>query len=130
MSDHWAAPYIGMPASDCWAFARRVWQDRWHVQIPAIPYDATDLKALRRQLEGAAGLGWAEVTTPREGDAVLMSMGRRPCHVGVWIEPDEGAGVLHWVEGAGVMFTAAGQLSGMGYAIHGFWRHPDLGGLS
>lgn len=124
---HWAERYIGMPASDCWAFARQVWQDRWQVRIPAIPYDANDLKALRRQLEGAGALGWVEVQKPVEGDAVLMSRGLRPCHVGVWIEPEEGAGVLHWVEGAGVMFTAAGYLAGMGYAIHGFWRHPEIG---
>lgn len=127
---HWAAPMIGMPASDCWAFARQVWATRWGVEIAAIPYDTSDARALRRQLEGANALGWIRVDRPAEGDAVLMLRGRRPCHVGVWIEPDGTGGVLHWVEGQAVLFTVPGQLGPLGYAIDSFWRHPEIGGAA
>jgi hypothetical protein len=51
-----------------------------------------------------------------------MAKGARPAHVGVWITPDDGAGVLHSVEAAGVIFTQPGRLAGMGYRIIGFYR--------
>lgn len=123
---HWAAALIGMPAPDCWAFARQVWADRFGAVLPVLPYDATDHRALRRQLEGAESHGWIQVLEPKEGDAVLMTRGLRPCHVGIWIEPDGDRGVLHWVEGQGVAYTPPSQIGGMGYAIASFWRHPEV----
>lgn len=124
--EHWAAKFIGMPAPDCWAFARAVWAERFGAVLPVLPYDVTDQRALRRQLEGARAHGWHQVLTPSEGDAVLMMRGRRPCHVGVWVEPDLSAGVLHWIEAQGVIFTAPSQIAGLGYAISSFWRHPEI----
>ena len=123
---HWAASYIGMPAPDCWAFARQVWAERFGAGLPVLPYDVTDHRALRRQLEGASAHGWAQVLKPAEGDAVLMTRGTRPCHVGIWIEPDATQGVLHWVETQGVVFTQPSQVPGLGYAIASFWRHPEV----
>lgn len=125
-SSHWAAPYIGQPAPDCWAFARRVWAERFGAVLPILPYDVTDHRALRRQLEGAEAHGWVQVLAPAEGDAVLMTRGARPCHVGVWIAPDDCPGVLHWVEGQGVVYSPLSHLAGLGYAAASFWRHPEV----
>src|SRR5690606_1174706 len=91
---HWAAAYIGTPwvagVSGCWHLARRVWAERfgWDVLAEA-GVDAGDPRAARRAFAaGHDGTGWAPVAgvcAPAEGDAVLMAMGRHPCHVGIWL---------------------------------------------
>lgn len=124
---HWAKAFIGMPwvagRSDCWSFARKVWQQRFGWDVPPLTVDPVNPRAVRHALAAnPADVGWASVADPAEGDAVLMARGQRPCHVGIWIAPEAGAGVLHSVEVAGVIFTAPDRLSGLNYAIAGFWR--------
>ncbi len=125
--NHWAAALIGMPwvagTADCWAFARSVWLERFGWDVPAVSIDAKDARATRHALSAEpVTRGWDPVLTPVEGDAVLMAKGARPCHVGIWICPDEAPGVLHAVEGAGVIYTVPGRLAGLGYHIVGFYR--------
>jgi len=124
---HWASGYIGgawvAGQSDCWAFARRVWRERFRLEVPAVAVDAVDPRAGRRAFAvDPASVGWAVAAHPCEGDAVLMAKGRSPCHVGIWIAPREGAGVLHAVEGAGVIFTPVPRLHDLGYRVAGFYR--------
>ena len=123
---HWAADYIGYSAPDCWAFARQVWAERFGLQVPTMPYDPNDPRLVRRAFGEATHHGWERVETPREGDAVMMTKGIRPCHIGVWIEADR-RGCLHWVERTGVVFTTRAMLRDLGYGICGYWRHPDMG---
>lgn len=127
--DHWAAGLIGLPwvagKSDCWSFARRVWADRFGWDVPPVPVDPASPVAGRRALGvSPEGLGWRQVDRPAEGDGVMMAKGAHNCHVGVWIEPDQTGGILHSVEGAGVIFTPLPALAAMGYRVTGFWRHP------
>ena len=124
---HWAANYVGAEASDCWAFARQVWAEHFGLHLPTMPYDPTDPRLVRRAFGEAPQHGWAQVGAPREGDAVLMTKGVRPCHIGVWIEA-ESRGCLHWVERTGVVFTTRAMLRDLGYGVCGYWRHPALGG--
>lgn len=123
---HWAEAYIGLPSPDCWAFVRQVWHDRFGLTIPVVPCLATDARAVRRSFAQAADQGWLPVKRPREGDAVMMGKGARACHVGIWVDAGDAAGVLHWVTGNAVVFTVPAQLASYGYHIKGFWRHPDL----
>lgn len=126
----WVAAHIGTPwiagQSDCWHFARRVWRDEFGWNVPPVLADATDPRAVRRAFAaGHDGTGWwpvAGVCAPAEGDAVLMAMGRHPCHVGVWVPMPAGPAVLHSVEGAGVICTVLGLLPGMGYRLVGIYR--------
>lgn len=122
---HWASAYIGSPwiagDSDCWSFARRVWRERFGLDVASVAANSIDPRAVRRAF-AAGQAGWQAVVNPREGDGVLMARGQWPCHVGVWIAPVEGAGVLHSVEGAGVVFTPPVQLGRIGYRIIGFYR--------
>ena len=127
---HWATDLIGTPwvagISDCWSFARTVWRDRWGWEVPPLTVDPQDARAARRafaQPHDAAG--WQMVAEPQEGDAVLMARGARPCHVGLWVTPDPMAGILHSVEGAGVVFTPPDRLAGMGYRIVGMYRRAE-----
>lgn len=127
MSDHWAADYIGLPwvagESDCWSFARRIWAERFGWDVPPLSVDPANARAGRRALAAPPeDSGWRRVERPQEGDAALMAMGLRPCHVGVWIEPDGMGGILHSVEGAGVVFTRLIALGSMGFHVTGFWR--------
>ena len=123
---HWAEDYIGRPAPDCWSFVRQVWAQRFGLNIPVIPHLAEDPRAVRRSLAEAADRGWLPVEKPLEGDGVMMGKGLRACHVGIWIDAGDAAGVLHWVTGNAVVFTVPAQLNSFGYHIKGFWRHPDL----
>jgi hypothetical protein len=123
---HWAAQYIGAPwdAADqhCWNFACRVWREVFHIEVAIAHLDAASPRDVRQALgQDPQGSGWSRVEIPVEGDAVLMSMGRRPCHVGVWAAPDPAPGILHAVEKAGVIFTQPNRLAGLGYRIVGFY---------
>lgn len=123
---HWAADYIGQPwvagVSDCWHFARAVWAERFGIEVPVTGVDVTSALAGRRALRDGARAGWQAVQTPAEGDGVLMGIGTRPCHVGLWINPDATGGVLHSVEGAGVIYSPGLRVQGIGYVILGYYR--------
>lgn len=112
---HWSAQYIGDPwlpgISDCWSFARRVWREQWGWDVPPWGGDPSDLRHAVVALSAAPHHpGWRPVDLAVEGDAVLMGRGARPTHVGIWITPPEGAGILHSVERAGVIFTPPSRL--------------------
>jgi cell wall-associated NlpC family hydrolase len=116
-AQHWAGAYIGTPwvagVSDCWSFARTIWADRFGWLVPPAGVDVADPRAGRHALSvDPVGHGWTEVAQAQEGDAVLMAVGARPCHVGVWVA----------VKGAGVIFTIASRLGGIGYRIIGIYR--------
>lgn len=119
--DHWAAAHVGRPwvagISDCWSFAREIWRDRFGLDVPAITVDPADPRAGRAAFEDRSG--WERVDAPVEGDAVLMTRGRRPCHVGIWLI---GGRILHSVERAGVIITDAARLDLVGYRIEGIYR--------
>lgn len=122
---HWAAGYIGRPwdaaSQHCWGFARTVWREVFHLDVPEVSIDGASPYAVRRAL-GQGHEGWVLVQEPVEGDAVLMARGQRPCHVGIWISPKPSAGILHSVERSGVVFTPPARLLGLGYSIMGTYR--------
>lgn len=120
---HWAQAYIGLPHDEaenhCWAFCRRVWRERFGLEVPDMPMPAGDARAVRRAFEGhAERAAWLPTAPPQEGDAVLMAMGRWPCHVGIWLRL---GGVLHSVAG-GSVFTPRARLSDLGYRVAGCYR--------
>lgn len=128
---HWAGAYIGTPwvagVSDCWSFARTIWAEHFGWIVPPAGVDVADPRAGRVALAvDPTGQGWTPVEVPQDGDAVLMAVGARPCHVGVWIEADPVPGILHSVEGAGVIFTIASRLGGIGYRVVGVYRRAAV----
>ena len=123
---HWAARYIGRPwvagVSDCWNFARRVWREVFDFDVPAVAVDAASPIDGRRAFRDGRRDGWHRVELPQEGDAILMSKGARPCHVGIWVNPDGQAGALHSVERSGVIWTPIARVADLGFQIMGYWR--------
>ena len=123
---HWATAYIGEPyvpqANDCWAFCRRVWAERFGLEVPAVALEVNNLRSITRAISRhPERLLWAPVEYPREGDAVLMAHNRYPCHVGLWVDAD-GGGVLHCVERSGVVFSNPQALERAGWARLQFYR--------
>ncbi len=116
---HWATTYIGddwiSGEHDCWGFARRVWREQFGWDVPQVPSISllADAKALSSHPERH---NWTGVVTPKEGDAVLMGFGHRPHHIGIWCDAD-GGGVLHAVEGSGVIFQRPTALATAGWNI-------------
>jgi hypothetical protein len=122
----WAAHYIGQPwisgEADCWAFARKVWRERFGWVVPAVEVDAlTPLAAMKEFRDNPEYAHWQAVALPRDGDAVLMGKSNRAAHVGVWADVD-GGGVLHSVKGVGSVFTPPARLGGMGYRVLAYYR--------
>lgn len=62
---------------------------------------------------------WVEVEKPEEGAAVWMSKAGEPHHIGVWT----GCGVLHALEGQGVVHETLTQIELMGWKIVRFEHH-------
>lgn len=112
------AQYIGLPWEqeyhDCAEFARRIQRDHFGVVVPPISLpDYSDVKGIVEFINGhPENDNWVTVGNPQHGDIVVI---RKPAHYGVWIDVD-GGGVLHCVEGIGVIFThdSAWRMSGFG----------------
>ena len=63
---------------------------------------------------------WEIADSPAHGDGVLLRDGNDP-HVGIYLDLD-GGGVLHALEGKGVVFTALRDLNFLGFARPTFYR--------
>lgn len=123
MSD-WAEPYLGLPwiegQCECWQFAARVWAEVFGWAVDPAPLAGDDPRLARRLCEGHAERGaWDRTDAPRDGDAVMMARGARPCHVGVWAGPGS---VLHSVRGAGGLLTPIARLPDLGYRVVALYR--------
>ena len=124
----WAAKYIGEPwiekVHECGHFFCRVQREQFGIETEVIDADALSLLSCARALAGdhREFRNWVDVETPQEGDAVQMSHATRPHHLGVWIDAD-GGGVLHCIEGAGVVFNTRRALRFGGWNIVAIKRH-------
>lgn len=128
---HWAIQYLGMPwvsghegpeSFDCWGLVRYVQQQHFNRNVPSILVDANNIHAVVKEFTANDERSqWQEVEHPKEGDCLLLSQNKRPTHVGIWLEVD-GGGLLHAVQGAGVVFTGLKNIKHMGYNILGAYR--------
>ena len=125
---HWAEQYIGRPwvekQHECGHFFCAVMKERFGLEVQPIDADALSLRSCIRALNGEHPefANWVEVDTPREGDCVRMSHAKHPHHVGLWVDVD-GGGVLHCVEGAGVVLSSRRSLRVTGWKIVSLMRH-------
>ena len=132
---HWAEDLIGRPwvaggrgphAFDCWGLVRWCWNRHFGIEVPDIPVDAANLRAVLSGFrDHPERQRWRRVERarerPREGDAVLMRQSRHPVHVGIWLAVD-GGGVLHAARDIGVVFQGPADLTTHGWRIEGFYR--------
>lgn len=121
---HWSSRYIGTEwdprERHCWAFCRRVWAEHFGLEVPEMPFDGGDARAVRRAFAGDPEFAcWHRVEAPTEGDAVVMAQGAHPAHVGIWLDL---GGVLHSIAGSGGIYTPRVRLRDIGYRVTGCWR--------
>lgn len=119
----WVAGAQGPDTYDCMAFFRHIQGEHFGVQVPQIiapDYNnAKVLVGLFRTHEERSH--WPVVETPKHGDAVVV---RHPLHIGTWLDLD-GGGVLHCVEGIGVIFTSDSSWHVSGFGRKEFFRHES-----
>lgn len=130
---HWAFNYIGEPwvkgVHECGHFFVRVQAEKFGVICEVIDAEAAKAISCVRALNGKHRefQNWIDVdkSAPREGDYVAMSHHTRPHHIGVWVDAD-GGGVLHCVEGSGVIFSSRKSLASNGWNITEVRRHRSM----
>ncbi len=128
--NHWAIDYIGVPwrygaqgpdAFDCWNFVREVQRKQFGVHVPIIMY--ADQREVSNHLQQNPELNnWLQVDSPVEGDIVMMARAKIPAHVGVWVKANASEGVLHCVQGIGVVFTSMGMVRSSGWGSLKYYR--------
>lgn len=130
---HWSASLIGRPyaagargpdAFDCFGLVQFVWRERLGLSVPDMRLRAP--RAMRCMLRGRPyrrdGIVAVAVADPAEFDAVYLTWRSASHHVGLWIGDALSGGVLHAMEGAGVVFQRRVDLVSHGLSIIGFVR--------
>lgn len=113
----WAPGGLGPDAYDCWGLVRAVYRERLGIELPVVDVESLSPLATRRALaQHPERMHWRVLVEPEPYAVALMSYGSRPHHVGIWT----GEGVLHAVEGAGVLHQSLASL-----AVHR-WRLLEL----
>ncbi len=124
---HWAMEYIGKPwesgasgpdAYDCWGLVRAVYRDRLGIDLPIVDVDAHSVLAVRRALDrNPERSHWEEITALEHMAAVDLGLGVKSHHVGIWLADSGVNGLLHCVEGQGVVFQSLSSLKMHGWNI-------------
>jgi cell wall-associated NlpC family hydrolase len=127
---HWSAALIGRPyaehargpqAFNCWGLLQWCWRERLGLAVPDVREDAgAAFRSIMR--DGRYAIDDIEaVEVPlrdaRECDAIFMTSRQQPHHCGLWIAPGPRGGVLHAIEGAGVVFQRRPDLAAHGFSI-------------
>lgn len=107
----WRLGARGPDEYDCWGLLLQLHRAHFGVDIADVPL-GDPMRALfaERMACGA----WRLLPMPLHGAAVLMRGGDDP-HVGMYLDLD-GGGVLHAMEGVGVIFTQQSALRLQGFS--------------
>lgn len=129
MKDHEIAEFVGIGYRDdgelpedgfnCWGLLRYIQSRYYNRHLPAAAIGNADACLLMHASALHTGV-YSQVSTPEDGDCVLLRAGTNP-HVGVYLSND-GGGVLHSVAGMGVIWTPIHDLNRFGYARRIFYR--------
>ncbi|MCM8530663.1 MAG: NlpC/P60 family protein [Lentisphaeraceae bacterium] len=130
---HWCTNYIGLPydigakkGHNCWSFARLVLKRHFNRDVSEIVYNPHHLFSVAKTIDFQKEQShWQKIEDgekKNDGDVVLMTKSDTPIHVGIWLNVDRG-GVLHCVDGSGVVFTSRQALNSNFWNIKGVYRH-------
>lgn len=124
---HWSQRFVGEPyvsrENDCAVLAERVQREIFKRDIRLPTERAVRGMGFAEQIDSLKADYACRVTTPIEGDAVIMYCRGRPSHIGIYCEIAGEAWVLHAVRNAGqVMLTRVRELEAYGLAVEGYYR--------
>lgn len=125
------AKYVGTPwlsggddmsGFNCWNFVRHIQREHFGREMPQVRIDETRPMAFLRHLRlHPERKNWRQTAIPEEGDIVEMGIGRDVTHIGVWVRETDGGGILHCVQGAGVVFSNV-FVVGADWPLLKYWR--------
>lgn len=121
-------PYVrggqGPSAFDCWGITRLVQREAFGRELPVVIADPANLRAVVEAFRAEeTRRSWRprdKREKPADGDLVTMSRAGDEHHIGTWFGFD-GGGVLHAVEGWGVLFDALPVLATEGFRRIAFY---------
>jgi cell wall-associated NlpC family hydrolase len=110
---------IGPLEYDCWNLLRHLQKKYFGVTLPDAPIgdEAACLALFKDKAESGE---WQAVAKPEHGDCALLRGGTWP-HVGIYLDFD-GGGVLHAMEGSGVIWTRLPKLRSFGFGRTVYYR--------
>lgn len=115
----WESGACGPDAYNCWGLLKVVQEVHFGVSMPYLVMG--DEVGIRAAYSDKMRSGeWQIVAEPSHGDGVLLRAGTHP-HVGVWLDID-GGGVLHSLEGSGVIFTLRSNLNALGFGSSQYYK--------
>lgn len=124
---HWAEKYIGKPwingEYDCWGLVREVYKNELDVELSPIVTDATSLREVL--LEFRKSSNYNKLSSDNkllDKHITVLTQNKYPCHVGVYTDVD-GGGVLHNMQGVGVIFQKLPDLKMNGWQILEIWKN-------
>lgn len=131
MSEHWTMKYIGKPYDqihDCYFWFRKIQYEQFGRELIEINIDHSRMvNCAARVMDGdiETTFRFRETTNPSEGDAVFMTQGIRPHHVGVVVFIDGKQYILHAQAGVGVICSDMIELRQNGWRIKGYYHYVD-----
>lgn len=110
---------FGPESFNCWGLLYFVQLNYFKVQIPFAPLE--DSEGCRKLFDDQLGQGsWARLERPEHGCGALMRGGETP-HVGIYLDID-GGGILHAMEGVGVIWTPFYKLRSLSFGRTQYYR--------
>ena len=130
MSRHWAEDFVGLPygSADCALLVERVLKERLGFAV-TLPTEARWGECTEAQARDVIIDMGKRVETLRECDAVLMRQrgAKRDTgtHIGLWVDVQGQAWVLHAVQSRGAILTPLRSLAAIGYEVEGIYRWTE-----
>ena len=117
----WAVKYIGKSwingNYDCWGLVRDVYKNELRIELSPIVADATNLRDVLSEFRKSSNYNHLKETSDfKDKNIVILTQNKYPCHVGVYCEAD-GGGILHNMQGVGVVFQKLPELRMNGWRI-------------
>lgn len=123
---HWALKYIGKPwicgKYDCWGLVREVYFNELGIELSPIITNALDIRQVFCEFAKTTNYSsFQQISELKNNAIVVLSQGKYPSHVGIWIDVD-GGGILHNQRNIGVIFQKKTELNSLGWKITGIWE--------
>jgi len=131
---HWAMKYIGQEWTaehNCYYWFRRIMSEQFGrdgLPPDVVVNEKIAARIAMRELKDDAVLqyGWTRTDNPVEGDAVLLTEGKRSSHIGVVTFSKDKMLVIHACRKTGVVLSDSLSLKVNNLRITGCWTYENI----